>query len=154
MLLVVVDRPGNLFIFLEAIHSIDGAITRSAHKTKLNRDKIGQDFILAYDESKRMLAVCASAQVCDYYYHNTMRTDHHRQLVVHVFVFDESYKSLQALGSAIKLLPWYNYAASICRACFVLGSEELLLVDSSAQARIFSLMTQQFRFVTFSSTSV
>ena len=53
---------------------------------------------------------------------------------------------MQALGSAVNLIPWYSDETCICHVCFVCGSEELLLVDSSAQARIFSLVTLQFRY--------
>jgi hypothetical protein len=60
-------------------------------------------------------------------------------------VFD-GYGSMQALGTAVNLLPWYGDGMSICHACFVCGSEEVLLVDSSAQARIFSLVTLAFRY--------
>ncbi|KIM92371.1 hypothetical protein PILCRDRAFT_417 [Piloderma croceum F 1598] len=127
LLLIVIDRSGNLLIFLEYLNAMDGAVKRNRPRT-LHRDKIGHDFLLAFDESKRMLAVCASTK-----------------LFLHIFVFDECYGSMQALGSAVNLIPWYNDETSICHACFVCGSQELLLVDSSAQARIFSLDTLQFR---------
>ena len=71
------------------------------------------------------------------------------QLQLHVFVFDDV-RGFQALGSAHDLHPWYGDASiglSIRRACFVSGSEELVLVDSQAQARVFSLVTLQFRCV-------
>lgn len=68
------------------------------------------------------------------------------QLQLNVFVFDDT-RGFQALGSAINLRQWYNDALFICRACFVSGSEELVLVDSHAQARVFSLVTLQFRYV-------
>jgi len=68
-----------------------------------------------------------------------------QKLQLHIFTFDETFASLQALGSAVNLLPWYNEGTAIRLACFVCGSEEILLIDSCAQARIFSLITQQFR---------
>jgi hypothetical protein len=68
---------------------------------------------------------------------------------LHVFVFDEELKFLRGLGSAIDLLPFYNTGASIVHACFVHGREEILLVDSSAQARIFSLVTLQPKYNQF-----
>jgi len=68
-----------------------------------------------------------------------------QNLQLHIFVFDETFTSLQALGSAVDLAPWYNDGAIIRLACFVGGGEEILLIDSGAQARIFSLVTQQFR---------
>lgn len=62
LLLVVLDRSGNLLILSDALAGIDGAIKRERYRI-LNRDKIGQDFLLAFDESKRTLAVCASQKV-------------------------------------------------------------------------------------------
>ncbi|KAF7982845.1 hypothetical protein HWV62_25812 [Athelia sp. TMB] len=128
ILLVVAERTGKLLIFLERLDCIDQALIRGASKTQLHRDKIGSDFLLAYDESKRMFAVCSSAK-----------------LMIHIFIVDESYKAMQAFGSAINLNAWYNGSTRLCHACFVTGSEEILLVDSSGQARIFSLLTLQFR---------
>ena len=68
------------------------------------------------------------------------------QMQLHIFVFDEELKSLRGLGTAIDLLPFYNNGVSIVHACFVHGSEEILFVDSSAQARIFSLITLQPKY--------
>ena len=51
------------------------------------------------------------------------------------------------MGSAIDLLPFYNNGESIVLACFVHGREEILFVDSSAQARIFSLTMQQPKYI-------
>jgi hypothetical protein len=68
------------------------------------------------------------------------------QMQLHIFVFDEELKSLRGLGTAIDLLPFYNPGVSIVHACFVHGSEEILFVDSSAQARIFSLITLQPKY--------
>lgn len=42
---------------------MDGAISRQKPIKVLHRDKIGQEFILAYEESKRMLVLCASTKV-------------------------------------------------------------------------------------------
>ncbi|KAH7908406.1 hypothetical protein BJ138DRAFT_1012879 [Hygrophoropsis aurantiaca] len=127
LLLVVVDSAGNLLIYLERLSAIDNAIERGQNKI-FHRGEIGQSFILAYDESKCMLAVCAPTK-----------------LQLHVFVFGDGRGSMQALGSAINLVPWFNDETTICQACFISGSEQLLLVDSSAQARIFSLVTMQLR---------
>jgi hypothetical protein len=72
------------------------------------------------------------------------------QLQLHMLVFDESFRTLQAQGSAIDLSPWYSQGLgeiSILKMTFVCGSEEVALVDSSAQVRIFSFVTLQFRFV-------
>src|SRR6267154_5262130 len=70
------------------------------------------------------------------------------QLQLHVFVFDETLKTLQAQGSAINLIPWYSQAdISILQVAFVSGKEEMVLVDSNSRARIFSFISLQFRCV-------
>ena len=72
------------------------------------------------------------------------------KMQLHAFVFDETFKTLQGQGSAINLSPWYNQAdISIMQVSFVCGNDELVLVDSSAQVRIFSFVTLQFRCASF-----
>ena len=61
-MLVVVDRTGNLNVYLESLAGMDAAISRGRGKS-LNREKIGEVFLLAYDESKKMLAVVSSDKV-------------------------------------------------------------------------------------------
>ena len=61
-MLVVVDCAGNLSVYLERLEGIDGAIVRGRGKP-LNREKIGQEFLLAYDELKKMLAVVSPDKV-------------------------------------------------------------------------------------------
>ena len=65
---------------------------------------------------------------------------------LHVFVFDEELKSLRGLEAPIDLSPFYSPGVSITQACFVHGSEDILFIDSSAQARVFSLITLQPRY--------
>ncbi|KAI6097344.1 hypothetical protein EDD16DRAFT_604216 [Pisolithus croceorrhizus] len=126
LLLIVADRIGNLTVYLDRLSAIEAVITRGCGKF-LNREKIGQDFALAFDESKQMLSIASSDK-----------------LLLHIFMHDDT-RGFQAVGSAINLTQWYNEGTSIRHACFVSGSEELLLVDSQAQARIYSLVTMQFR---------
>ena len=70
-----------------------------------------------------------------------------RQMQLHIFLFEFERMSLRGMGSAIDLLPFYNNEESIVHACFVHGSEEILFVDSSAQARIFSLTMLQPKYI-------
>ena len=42
---------------------MDAVIQRVKAIKTLNRDKVGDDVLFAYDEAKRMLTVCASAKV-------------------------------------------------------------------------------------------
>ncbi|KAF8488922.1 hypothetical protein F5888DRAFT_1622603, partial [Russula emetica] len=135
ILVGLVDSQGNIMIFLDKLSRIDSAIKSKSHAKFFHRDKIGQTCLFAFDESKRMLAVYASAR----------NTNSDSQMQLHIFVFDEELKSLRGLGTAIDLLPFYNTGVSIVHACFAHGSEEILFVDSSAQARIFSMVTLQPR---------
>jgi hypothetical protein len=70
------------------------------------------------------------------------------RLQLHVFVFDENFKTLQGRGGVINLANWYSQPGiSIIQMTSVCGSEEVALVDSSAQVRVFSFVTLQFRSV-------
>ena len=70
------------------------------------------------------------------------------QLQLHMFVFDETFRTLHGQGGGVDLAPWYNQGEiSILQMIFVCGSEEVALVDSSARIRIFSFVSLQFRFV-------
>jgi hypothetical protein len=65
---------------------------------------------------------------------------------LYVFVFDETFRVLQGQGSAISLAPLYGQVdISILQISSVCGSDEVALVDSNAEVRILSLVTQQFR---------
>ncbi|KAH7884451.1 hypothetical protein F5I97DRAFT_1937890 [Phlebopus sp. FC_14] len=126
ILLIVEDRIRNLSVYLESLTGLDGAIQRGRGKV-LHREKIGQDIIIAFDETKHMLALVSS-----------------EKLLLHIFSHNDG-RGFVAIGSAIPLNGWYNDAVLIRHACFISGSEEILLVDSHAQARVFSLITLQFR---------
>ncbi|KAF8270133.1 hypothetical protein EI94DRAFT_1572289 [Lactarius quietus] len=126
ILLGLVDSQGNVMILLDRLSRIDVAIRSRSYAKLFYQDKIGQTCLFVFDESKRMLAIYASAR-----------------MQLHIFVFDEELKSLRGLGPPIDVLPFYNPGVSITHACFVHGSEEILFIDSSAHARIFSLITLQ-----------
>jgi hypothetical protein len=48
---------------LEHLNAIEGALTHGGRGKYLHRDKIGE-FVLAFDESKRVLSVVATEKVC------------------------------------------------------------------------------------------
>jgi hypothetical protein len=62
LLLVLADRDKHS-IYLESLAGLDAAIARGRTIKTLNRDKMGEDVLFAYDEVKRTLAVCAPAKV-------------------------------------------------------------------------------------------
>lgn len=63
LLLVLVDWE-KIFIYLDLLPAVDAAIRESRTIKTLDREKLGQDFLFAYDETRRTLAVCASKTVC------------------------------------------------------------------------------------------
>ncbi|KAJ7763628.1 hypothetical protein DFH07DRAFT_1059276 [Mycena maculata] len=129
-LLLIIETPEVLYIYLESPAALENAVSRGRASAKrvLHRDKIGKEVLLAYDEQKRMLSLCETSK-----------------LLLHIYVFDETFNVLQAWGSSLDLKPWYAAGTFVSQSCFVSGSEEILFLDTSGQARIFSLITQQFR---------
>ncbi|KAH9005502.1 hypothetical protein EDB86DRAFT_1450616 [Lactarius hatsudake] len=83
ILLGLVDSQGNVMTVLDGLSRIDATTSiksRSCAKF-FHQEKIGQTCLIAFDESKRMLAVYASAR-----------------MQLHIFMFDEEFKSLRDLG--------------------------------------------------------
>ncbi len=64
LLIVDDNRPGgNLNIYLEQLSVLDNAIKQNRPKKLLHKDKLGENFVIAFDEIKRMLLLCASSKV-------------------------------------------------------------------------------------------
>ncbi|KAF8967726.1 hypothetical protein BDZ97DRAFT_507114 [Flammula alnicola] len=128
ILLIVEDRRDTISFFLDSLSNIGNAVKVNHPRKVVRQEKTGKDVVITFDESRRMLALCAS-----------------NKFLLYIFVFDETFSSLQSWAHPINLAPWYDASQVICRSCFVTGQEELLLVDSRGQGRIFSLVTQQCR---------
>jgi hypothetical protein len=63
-------------VLLERLSRIDNAIKNKAYAKFLHQDKIGRTCLFAFDESKRMLVVYASAGVClCYFRHISLGSD-------------------------------------------------------------------------------
>lgn len=62
LLLILVDGD-RAFIYLDRLLAISTAIERMQPIKRLNFEKLGQDVLFAFDETKRALAVCASKKV-------------------------------------------------------------------------------------------
>jgi hypothetical protein len=54
--------------------------------------------------------------------------------------------NLASRGSRINLTRWYDTAPSFQTGCFVSGKEEIFLLEETGRGRVFSLITEQFRF--------
>ncbi|KAH9026661.1 hypothetical protein EDB84DRAFT_1589144 [Lactarius hengduanensis] len=126
-LLVLANRE-SFFVILEPLQALDSAIRLNKCIKSLNRKKLGQSVLFSFDETKRILVVCASTK-----------------LQLHILVFDETHKTLQSQGST-DLIPWYSQAEiSVLHMASICGREEVALVDSNSRVRIFSFVTLQFR---------
>lgn len=66
MLLLVTTHQGNISVYLENLVDLDRAIQHDRFKKHLRADKLGNTLLLSYDETKRMLAVCAVEKVSRY----------------------------------------------------------------------------------------
>ena len=63
ILLCLMDRHGNIEIYVASLSRIDAAIQSRSFAKQLRRDKIGETCLFSLDESKRVLAVHSSARV-------------------------------------------------------------------------------------------
>ena len=61
--LMVVESERVINIYAESMHTIGDAIARGHTRKTLQKDRITSDFMLAFDESKRMLAFCTTDKV-------------------------------------------------------------------------------------------
>nr|GAT56845.1 predicted protein [Mycena chlorophos] len=129
LLLVLADSE-KFYIFHEPLSLIERAVSRGGGGAKraIYTSKIGKDALFAYDEQKRLLSLCSVSK-----------------LQLYLYQFDETFTSLQGWGAAFDIGSWYLQGSVPVMSCFVAGREELLVVDSSGLARIFSFITQQFR---------
>ncbi|TFK93593.1 hypothetical protein K466DRAFT_91996 [Polyporus arcularius HHB13444] len=129
-LLVVRNGSGDCLIYASPVSAIDHVVHKKAVK-KFSRDKLGDQLLLAYDETKRVLALC------------TMTAD--SPIYLHTFTFDQNYTSLRGMGSHVNLSTWYDSPVTMKHMEFISATEELLFVDDLSRARIFSLVSRQFR---------
>ncbi|KAI0089047.1 hypothetical protein BDY19DRAFT_993280 [Irpex rosettiformis] len=129
-LLITSNSQGDLRIFLDRLVNIDQAVAQpNGWKKQLVAEKIGGESVVAFDESRRMLAICTIEKP-----------------TLHFFIFDELFSTLQGYGAPVDLRSWYEMRTSIKHITFRSGvTDELLLVDESLQARIFSMATRLFR---------
>lgn len=66
---------------------------------------------------------------------------------MHVFVMDETLSNLSSRGIPIDVARWYlDGPALVQLAVFFPGTEELCLVEHSGRARIYSFLSQGFRY--------
>ncbi|KAH7105371.1 hypothetical protein BKA62DRAFT_689459 [Auriculariales sp. MPI-PUGE-AT-0066] len=136
---MVVASSDLLMIYLEPLSRLDAAVSNNRFKTKIHLEKLGKNYVLTFDESKRAMAILAMA---------------HGNYTLHLYELDENMASIRgAAGSPINLTPWFaDSPKSIQSICFVGSSDllapELCVVDNANLVRIFSTATAQFRGAT------
>ena len=145
--LLVVDQVEKIGVYLDKFSNIANALSNGRHEKLINKNRIGTDVLVSFDETKRLLVLCAPQKVQSFFFSQLFRPLIVPQWTLHVFVFDELLSNLQGWASPFELLDWYNNRETITHVCFVTGtgSEEALLVDSGTRARIYSFVTQSFR---------
>jgi len=149
LLLIVDDHSGSILVYLDSQQGMNAAVQRPPRK-HLHRSKIGETCIFTFDEVRRTLAICETTKVGPSHPKLLVIIDFsHLQLQLHIFIFDEQYNQLQSWASGIDLVAWYSPGVLITAMCFVHGSEELLLIGTDLVARVYSLLTQQFRYDSF-----
>jgi len=62
LLLVLLDRD-RAAIYLERLPVMNAAIWRDRPTKSLNREKLGEEALFAFDEANRSLAVCSSSKL-------------------------------------------------------------------------------------------
>ncbi|CAE6410576.1 unnamed protein product [Rhizoctonia solani] len=131
--LVIVAGPKQFDLYLDDNVRLRGAIEHGVPKRFLKYDRLvdPSQCIFAFDEKTRLLA----------FFHNTILKGPELSL----FGFDETFSNIQARGSPFSLKEWYDSEVHIDKICFVSGSEEVCLIESSGRARVLSLVTLNFR---------
>ncbi|QRV98718.1 E3 ubiquitin-protein ligase TRIP12 [Ceratobasidium sp. AG-Ba] len=128
--LAVISEKGKSYIYIEDNLSLDQSINTKPGKVTLNHDSLGGPRCLfAFDEETRLLAFIHGG----------------KEPKLSVYIFDEFFSGLRSRGSPIPLKGWYDANVTIGKICFIPGTEEVCLVESSGRARIFSLVSQAFR---------
>jgi len=145
--LVVIDDPinhkSNIYLY-DLVQGMGEPAKTFSHS------RVGTDFRIAVDETSRLLALYSSVEVCIQLRSRGYDT-HFNQLSLIVFQFDEQFTHLQQRGADANLRKWYPSIPAIAHLIFVPGGEELCLIESSGNSRIFSLTTGHFRYVSLCS---
>ncbi|KAB5590852.1 hypothetical protein CTheo_5695 [Ceratobasidium theobromae] len=126
---VVVAETEAYALYIDDNVGLPGAISTGRAKLRLKYERLGGKCIFAVDQGTRLLAI----------FHR------HRGPKLSIYGFGENLLDVRARGSEFSLEEWYDGEPQIESMCFVSGTEEICLVESSGRARILSLVTLNFR---------
>lgn len=150
--LVLIDGETYCGVYLEDISNLPGAISKEKPKKKIFFAKFLDTFVVAFDQARRMLAICGSPPVSlDVFAKDPglmpfSLQDTPDDLQLQIYIAEDDFSGLSARGSPIKLSRWYDEIPILHAILFVTATEELCLVEVSGRTRIFSLVTEQFRY--------
>lgn len=149
-LLILDDGKRNMYVYLDPLNDLYNAVQNKKHKKPLHAEKYGHSAIIAYDETKRILAVCTSTLLNVSYATELFSSFAHLMMIktsmkIHTFVFDESFATLHGQGSPIELAGWYSEMPRLLSMHILPATGELALVEAQGQVRVYSPATQQFR---------
>ncbi|KAB5588316.1 hypothetical protein CTheo_8242 [Ceratobasidium theobromae] len=126
---VVIAESEAYALYISDNIELPGAISTGRAKLRIKYERLGGKCIFAVDQGTRLLAI----------FHR------HRGPRISMYGFDESFLDIRARGPELSLEGWYDGEPQIESMCFVSGTEEICLVESSGRARILSLVTLNFR---------
>jgi len=152
--LVVINdsQAGKVKVFLEEDNFIASAINEEKTKKLFDMLRIGEDYLLSVNETKRLVAFYSRRDVSPLAKTLANLNSHLQQNRLFNYAIDEHFNSLQARSADIDLGRWLNGGTEddsifVASVAFLSGSEEILIVDNAGNARVFSLVIKQFRYM-------
>ncbi|KAF8607201.1 hypothetical protein BDV93DRAFT_520086 [Ceratobasidium sp. AG-I] len=127
--LVVIAEPNAFRLYIENDIHLPAAIKKGIGRREFKYERVGKKCVFAFDQSTRLFAIFHGIE----------------EPKLSVYAFDESFSDIRGRGSPLALKSWYDTEVHVEKICFVSGSEEICIIEKSGQARIFSLIAQQFR---------
>lgn len=135
-------------VYMSCNSTLDETL-RDRPKKTFHLSKLGQDPLFAVDESRRLLVVYGNCEVgstgcaiCE-----LTLAQGHVQIIPYAYEDANSGGAIIPHRAPINITQWFGEGAipEMQHIVFLSGTEELLLVDKAGLARIFSLVTEQFR---------
>ena len=151
--LVAINDPqaGKVKVFLEEDNFMASAINEEKTKKLFDMLRIGEDYLLSVNETKRLVAFYSRRDVSPFAKTLANLNGHLQQNRLFNYAIDEHFHSLQS-SADIDLGRWLNGGTEddnifVVSVAFLSGSEEILVVDDAGNARVFSLVIKQFRYI-------
>ncbi|KAF8335492.1 uncharacterized protein EI90DRAFT_2913057 [Cantharellus anzutake] len=130
--LVVVEDSldRKICIYLDDDVQIPVMLGSRRPKKEFSSERMGKDFLFSVNEPRRSVALLDA------------------KYRLHVYAIDESYTSLNLRGSPVdlgRLRMGSDAETKFSKMCFISSLDEILLIESSGHARIYSVVQEQFK---------